>query len=301
MTANRLIALAIVAVIGFIIIDRCVFTVSETENALIIRLGEPKGVVSDPGLHFKTPLDNVVKIDKRNREYDLDNAIEINDLNQEQLQVDAFARYQIVDPLLFYQRFRTGTQSDSQVLLRAGEGGIRRIMQNGLRQILGEVTIADIVTNLRTELMARIETRMQSEASQFGVRIIDVRIRKADFPDDIADNVYLEMRSERQETAQLIRSQGARESTRITAEAQRRRAEILADANREALEIKGTADGERNAIFNDAYGKDPEFFDFYRSMIAYEEALQKGETTILLSPDSEFLKYFNDVGGKRRN
>lgn len=299
MTPNRLIAIAIIAVIGFIIVDRCIYTVAETENALIIRLGEPKGVVEEPGLKFKTPLDTVVKIDKRNREYDLDNAIEINDVNQEQLQVDAFARYQIVDPLLFYQRFRTGTSSDGQVLLDAGEGGIRRIMQNSLRQMLGEVTIADIVTNLRTELMVRIEDRMQSEASQFGVKIIDVRIRKADFPNDIADNVYLEMRSERQETAQLIRSQGARESTRIKAEAGRRKAEILADANREALEIKGTADGERNAIFNDAYGKDPEFFDFYRSMIAYEEALQQGETTILLSPDSEFLKYFNDIGGKR--
>ncbi|MEL6507418.1 MAG: protease modulator HflC [Pseudomonadota bacterium] len=300
MTPNRLIALGLIALIGFIVAQRCIFTVAETENAIIIRLGEPVGVVEDPGLHFKNPIANVVKVDKRNREYDLDVPIEIIDVNQEQLKVDAFARYEIVDPLLFYQRFRQGTQSDSAVLLQAGEGGISRIMRNGLRQILGEVTIADIVTNLRTELMTRIEERMQAEASQFGIKIIDVRIRKADFPDDIADNVYLEMRSERQETAQLIRSQGDRESTRINAEAERKRTEILAEAKRESLQIKGAADGDRNAIFNEAYGKDPEFFDFYRSMIAYEEALKKGETTILLSPDSEFLKYFNDVGGKRK-
>ncbi|MEL6379486.1 MAG: protease modulator HflC [Pseudomonadota bacterium] len=300
MTPNRLIAFGLAALVTFVIVQRCIFTVAETENAIIIRLGKPVGVLQDPGLHFKNPIANVVKIDKRNREYDLDVPIEINDVNQEQLKVDAFARYEIVEPLLFYQRFRQGTQADSAILLQAGEGGIRRIMQNGLRQILGEVTIADIVTNLRTELMARIEERMQAEASQFGIKIIDVRIRKADFPDDIADNVYLEMRSERQETAQLIRSQGDRESTRINAEAERKRTEILAEANRESLEIKGAADGDRNAIFNEAYGKDPEFFDFYRSMIAYEEALKQGETTILLSPDSEFLKYFNDVGGKRK-
>ena len=298
MTANKIFALGILLLVGFILITRSMYAVQETEHAIVIQLGEPKREVSDPGLYFKLPWEDAVKIDKRNLEYDLDRPMEVSDVRQERLTVDAFARYRITQPQLYYQRFISSAGDPSRLQI-AGERGIRQIMENSLRQALGEVTIQDIITNLRTELMDRIESGMQSEAQKFGVQIIDVKIRKADYPDDIAETVYGQMRAQRQERAELIRAEGRRESTRIKAEAERERAEILAKANQESLEIKGDADATRNATFNEAYNQDPEFFAFYRSLIAYEQAFEQGETTILLSPDSEFLRYFNDLQGRR--
>jgi len=299
MTANKIFAVGIFALLAFILVNRSIYTVKETENAIVIQFGKPRAVIQESGLQFKLPWEDAIKIDKRNLEYDLDEAMEVSDVDQERLTVDAFTRYRITDPQLYYQRF-ISTAGDPSRLQVAGEFGIKQIMQNSLRQTMGEVTIQDIVTNLRTELMTRIESQMDTEARKFGVRIIDVKIRKADFPDDIAETVYGQMRSQREETAQLIRSEGSRESTRIKAEAARKRAEILADANREALEIQGSADAKANAVFNEAYSKDAEFFAFYRSLTAYEAALERGETTILLSPDSEFFRYFNDLNGDRK-
>ena len=322
-----------------IITQTCLFVVRETENAIVILLGNPQRVETTAGLNFKLPWADVVKIDKRNLEYDLANAVEINDVNQERLTVDAFARYRIIEPLVFYQSFKAGA-SDSRQLQQNGRGAIDSVMQNALRQTLGEVSIGDIVTNLRAELMERIATRMEDEARKFGVEIIDVKIRRADYPADIAQTVYDQMSSARNEEAQLIRSEGQREKTRIEAEAERRRAEILAAANQQSLEITGQADATRNCIFAGAYdglpvvierverdpeaedtadftaavgvtcrfanenaSRDParaEFFAFYRSLLAYEESLMKGETTILLSPDSEFFRYFNNLRGTRQ-
>ena len=321
----------------FVIAQTCLFVVRETESAIVIVLGNPQKVIPEAGLNFKLPWADVVKIDKRNLEYDLDRAMEITDVNQERLTVDAFARYRIEEPLVYYQRFKTGSGSEAE-LKRAGQEGIKRIMQNSLRQTLGEVSIADIVTNLRAELMLRMAERMEEEARKFGVQIIDVKIRRADYPDDIAQTVYDQMGSARKEEAELIRSEGRRENTRIQAEANRRRVEILASANRTALEIQGIADATRNCIFAGAYDglpvsieeiapgegedadpqetgmtttcrysgqgqRDPdraEFFAFSRSLRAYEAALESGETTILLSPDSEFLRYFNNLDGRRQ-
>jgi len=322
----------------FIVLRVCTFTVRETENAIVIVLGNPRGVVTEAGLKFKLPWANIVKVDKRNLGFDLDRAMEVSDVKQERLTVDAFARYRIVEPLVYYQRFKTSGASDDETLKRAGQEAIKRIMQNSLRQTLGEVTIEDIVTNQRAELMKRIAARMEDEARKFGVEILDVKIRRADYPGDIAETVYAQMSSARKEEAELIRSEGKRESTRIQAEANRTRAEILADANRQSLEITGQADATRNCIFAGAYDglpvkidevqreaaegdeasnigavitcefTDPnaqrdqqraEFFAFYRSLLAYEEALKKGDTTILISPDSEFMRYFNNLEGKR--
>lgn len=335
--SRRTIAIGIVLVGLFIFIQTCLFVVRETENALVILLGNPQKVVSTAGLNAKLPWADVIKIDKRNLEYDLVRAMEITDVNQERLTVDAFARYRIVDPLIYYQSFKTGA-GDSRSLRANGQAGIERIMQNSLRQTLGEVSIEDIVTKLRAELMVRIAQRMGDEARKFGVEIIDVKIRRADYPADIAQTVYDQMSSARTEEAELIRSEGRRENTRIQAEAQRKKEEILADANRQALEIQGQADATRNCIFAGAYDGLPvvveriaaeeaaegvaidygvgvtckfanetatrdatraEFFAFYRSLLAYEEALKKGDSTILLSPDSEFLRYFNNLAGDR--
>jgi len=344
MIQNRAVLLAIAGLFAVVLFAQtCLFVVRETENAIIIVLGNPRGVVSEAGLNFKLPWANVVKIDKRNLGFDLDRAMEVSDVKQERLTVDAFARYRIVEPLVYYQRFKASGAADDLSLKRAGQEAIKRIMQNSLRQTLGEVSIEDIVTNLRAELMKRIATRMEEEARKFGVEIIDVKIRRADYPSDIAQTVYDQMSSARKEEAELIRSEGKRENTRIQAEANRTRAEILADANRQALEITGQADATRNCIFAGAYDglpveieetegapaeegaaaaqqghvrpqvtcafTDPnaprdqqraEFFAFYRSLQAYEKALKTGETTILLSPDSEFFRYFNNLEGKRK-
>lgn len=343
---NKMVAIAALAAALIIITQTCLFVVRETENAIVIVLGNPRNVVSEAGLNFKLPWADVVKVDKRNLEYDLDRAMEITDVNQERLTVDAFARYRIIEPLVYYQSFKTGAGDEASVK-RAGQAGIERIMQNSLRQTLGEVSIDDIVTNLRAELMLRIAQRMESEARKFGVDIIDVKIRRADYPADIAQTVYDQMSSARKEEAQLIRSEGRRDNTRIQAEANRTRSQILADANRQSLELTGQADATRNCIFAGAYDglsvvvertgdeagesvvegeiadpdaerdygfkitcrfaddsgtRDPEraeFFAFYRSLQAYETALKDGETTILLSPDSEFFRYFNNLEGTR--
>jgi len=342
MMQNKGLFAIIVALFGLmIIVQTCLFTVRETENAIVIILGNPRNVVTEAGLNFKLPWADIVKVDKRNLEYDLDVAMEVSDVRQERLTVDAFARYRIVEPLVYYQSFSRAGGADEASLLRSGQEGIKRIMQNSLRQTLGEVTIDDIVTNLRAELMLRIAKRMESEARKFGVEIIDVKIRRADYPADIAQTVYDQMSSARLEEAQLIRSESKRENTRIQAEANRKRVEIVARANRIALETKGQADATRNCIFAGAYDglpviveevappetaegevpsdissvavtcrfanasaqRDPqraEFFAFSRSLRAYEEALKKGETTILLSPDSEFFRYFNNLQGTRQ-
>ena len=340
MAQNRLLIAIAGSLVALLFAARaCTFVVKETETAIVIELGSPKGVIAKAGLNLKLPWADIVKIDKRNLEYDLVRAMEITDLNQERLTVDAFARYRIIDPLVYYQSFKSGAGDDAG-LKRAGQLGIERIMQNSLRQTLGEVSIEDIVTKLRAELMQRIAKRMESEARKFGVEIIDVKIRRADYPADIAQTVYDQMGSARTEEAELIRSEGKRDSTRIQAEANRKRAEILAEANRASLEITGQADATRNCIFAGAYdglpvivesgkaetpaesaaggaspavgitcrfaegnaARDPqraEFFAFYRSMLAYEDALKKGNSTILLSPDSEFLRYLNNLQGQR--
>lgn len=343
MPQNRaFIGIAVVLVATFFVAQMCLFVVRETENAIVIVLGNPRGVVADAGLHPKLPWADVIKIDNRNLEYDLAQSMEVSDVNQERLTVDAFARYRIIAPLIYYQSFRSGA-GDWRSLRENGQAAIQAVMQNALRQTLGEVAIEDIITTRRAELMSSIGQRMQDEARKFGVEIIDVRIRRADYPADIAERVYAQMGSARTEEAELIRSEGKRENTRIQAEAERMREQILADARRRALEIQGEADATRNCIFAGAYDgvtvrieeteaaplqtpggsaqtgasrapvtcafveggtpRDPqraEFFAFYRSLLAYEEALRKGETTILLSPESEFFRYFNDLNGQRQ-
>jgi modulator of FtsH protease HflC len=338
MIQNRKFVIVAVVLFGlFVLAQTSLFVVRETENALVILLGKPQHTVVNAGINVKLPWADVIKIDKRNLEYDLRDAMEITDVNQERLTVDAFARYRIIDPLLYYQTFISGA-GGGRGLRGSAQAGIDGIMQNSLRQTLGEVSIEDIVTTLREELTVRIAQRMGGEARKFGVEIIDVQIRRADYPADIAQTVYSQMSSARNEEAELIRSEGQRENTRIQAEANRKRAEILADANRQALEIQGQADATRNCIFAGAYDglpvvverveaevatgdnpidygvgvtcrfakgnatRDParaEFFAFYRSLLAYETALKSGETTILLSPDSEFFRYFNDLTGAR--
>jgi len=279
------------AFVAIIVITSAAFIVPETKSAIVLRFGEPTNTYKDAGLKFKTPIvESVQYVDKRNRELD-QNAIEIIASNQERLLVDAFARYKIIDPLLFYQSVRTEAGGDDR---------LKSLMDQTVRRVLGEVSVDEIVSTQRASLMVRIRELLSGSARSLGVEIIDVKIRRADLPAQNSQAVFQRMITERNQLAQQIRAEGNESAQQIRAQADRQATEIKATAEEESQKLRGAADGERNAVFAAAYNQDPEFFAFYRSLLAYEEALQKGDTTILLSPDSEFFRYFNNLQGRRQ-
>lgn len=276
--------------VAIVVISNAAFIVPETKTAIVLRFGEPTNEYTEAGLKFKTPIaENVLYIDKRNRELDQE-PIEIIASSQERLLVDAFARYRIVDPLQFYQAVRSEETGDSR---------LQSLMNQTVRRVLGEVSVDDIVSDKRAELMLRIRDLLGQSARPLGVDIIDVKIRRADLPTQNSQAVFQRMITERNQLAQEIRATGNEQAKVVQAEADRRATEIRAEAEEESEKLRGLADAERNAVFAAAYGKDPEFFAFSRSLLAYEEALQKGDATILLSPDSEFFRYFNSLDGTR--
>lgn len=274
----------------FIVVNAA-FIVPETHSALVFRFGEPKSQYTEAGLKIKLPfIESVDFIDKRNRNLEQVET-EIIARNQERLIVDAFARYRIIDPLLFYQSVRTEEN---------GESRLGPQLEDSIRAVLGEVTVDEIISTQRAELMLRIRDLLAQSARPLGVAIIDVKIRRADLPQTNSEAVFQRMIAERRQLAQQYRSEGNERANQIRAQADRQVIEIKAEAEEEAQKIRGAADGERNAVFAAAYGKDAEFFAFYRSLLAYEVALQSGETTILLSPNSEFFRYFNNLEGARQ-
>lgn len=282
--------IAVAAAFALIVLSGAFFVVPETSSAIVLRFGEPTNQYSTAGLKFKTPIiESVQFLDKRNRELDQP-PIEIIASNQERLLVDAFARYQIVDPLLFYQSARTED---------VGEVRLASLLNQTVRRVLGAVSVDDIVSNQRAALMVRIRELLDSNAAALGVKIIDVKIRRADLPPQNSEAVFKRMITERNQLAQSIRAEGNEAAQRIEAEADRQVVQVKAEAEEEAQKIRGIADAQRSAEFAAVYSKDPEFFAFSRSLLAYEEALRSGETTILLSPDSEFFRYFEGPRAKR--
>lgn len=282
--------IGIAAFAFLVILLNSAFIVPETHSALVFRFGEPKSQYQEAGLKIKLPFaESVNFIDQRNRHLEQE-PVEIIARNQERLIVDAFARFKIVDPLLFYQSVRTETN---------GEARLGNQLNDSLRAVLGSVTVDEIISERRSELMSRIQEQLTRSARPLGVEIIDVKIRRADLPQTNSEAVFQRMIAERRQIAQQYRSEGNERANQLRAQADRQVIEIKAEAEEEAQKIRGAADGERNAVFAQAYGKDPEFFAFYRSLLAYEEALEDGETTILLSPNSEFFRYFNDLSGQR--
>ena len=289
-------------VVAALIGSMAFFIVREDQQALVLQFGEPVTTadgnveVFGPGLHLKTPLiQNVIYFDARNLNFDAD-PVEVIVANEERLLVDAFVRYQIDEPLRYYAALGRGQDDPRAMRLRFNER-IDAVLDDAVRQVLGGVSISDIITTQRSQLMVAIQNNVSQEASKLGVRIIDVRIRQADFPQENALRVYNRMKSEYAEQAAEIRAEGEREAREIRAGAEKEAVQILAEANETSQKIRGMADAERNAIFAGAYSRDPEFFAFYRSLTAYEQALRDGETTIILSPNSEFFRYFNDQSG----
>jgi membrane protease subunit HflC len=283
---------AVLLIAALILGYSSLFTVYQTHQALVVRLGQPVRSVGDPGLNFKVPLiDSVITIDKRI--LDLESpAQEVIASDQKRLVVDAFARYRIQDPLRFYQTLGSIAGANSQLAI---------LMNSALRRVLGEVSFTHVVRDQRAELMARIRDLVDAEAKAYGISVVDIRIRRADLPEQNSQAVYQRMQTERQREAAEFRAQGSQRSQEIRSKADRDVTVLLAEATSKADQIRGEGDGERNRIFADAFGKDPDFFAFYRSMQAYESGMRHNDTRMLLRPDSEFFRYFVDPSGKPRN
>ena len=283
------------AVFGLIIVVAGVtaygalFTVHQTQQALILQLGNPIRTVPSPGLHFKLPfIQNVEFYDRRI--LDLDPPVqEVILLDQKRINVDAFARYKIADPLEFRKRAVTN-QNFRQVF------GNR--LNAAIRAEIGKILLGDMLTEKRAQVMDVISRQMKAQAAEFGTEVIDVRIGRTDLPEATAQAVYNRMRSDRVAHAAKLRAEGEEQKLKIQAIADKDRTIIIAEAQRQSEILRGQGEGERNRILGEAFGQDPEFFDFYRSMEAYGEALGEG-TTMVLNPDSEFFRFFGTVKKKK--
>jgi len=280
-----LILLFIVAIVVY----SSLFTVQQTEQVLVVRFGKPVDIATDPGLHFKAPfIDTVIPVDKRI--LDLENASqEVIAADQKRLVVDAFARYRIKDALQFYQSVGS---------IQAANLQLTQLLNASLRRVLGEVTLIQVVRDEREALMARIRDQLDKEAESYGIQVVDVRIRRADLPEQNSQAVYKRMTTEREREAAEFRAQGGQKAQEIRSNSDREVTVIVAEANSKAEQTRGEGDAERNRLFAEAYGKDPDFFAFYRSMAAYENGLKSGDTRYLLRPDSDFFKYFGAPSGK---
>jgi modulator of FtsH protease HflC len=281
-----LLALAALAVLAAY---ASLFTVYQTRQALVVRFGEPIRVITEPGLYVKAPMvDTVITVD--NRILDLENAAqEVFASDQRRLVIDAFARYRIIDVLKFYKTVNN---------IESANARLSSLLTAALRRVLAKVTLIQVVRDDRATLMGRVREELDHEARDFGIEVVDVRIRHADLPDQNSQAVYMRMQTERQQKAASIRGEGSQKNQEIRAKADRDVTVLLAEAQSRGEQIRGEGDAERNRIFADAYSKDPDFFGFYRSMQAYEAGLRSGDTRLVLRPDSDFFKYFGSPSGK---
>jgi membrane protease subunit HflC len=308
MTGNIIkVGLIVVAIIAAVVLFSATFIVDQRQQALVLRFGGIRQVVFNPGLYFKVPMiENVVYIDKRILDLDLPPQ-EVIASDQKRLIVDTFTRYKVVDPLRFYQAVGSVVGANQR---------LTQIVNSATRATLADATFTSIVKNDRAHLMKRIrdEVNEQSRAPEgakaqskdredqsLGIEIVDVRLRRVDLPNQNTEEAYNRMRTDRVREATEIRAQGDQIALGIKARADRDVTVIIAEATKRSEELRGEGDAERNRIFNDAFGKDHDFFAFYRSMQAYEAGLKSTDTRLLLSPDSDFFRYFTDPFGKSKN
>ena len=287
MRSGLLFTLAVAALLAVIGLGGALFTVSQTEQALVLRLGEPvagRGLITEPGLHFKLPLvENVVTFDNRILDVESPN-LEVLAADNQRLEVDSFIRYRIVNALRFYQTVNSVMGANNQ---------LGSVLNSAVRRVLSEANQQQIVRDERAGLMVKIKEQADREARKFGVEVVDARIRRVDLPQQISEKVFGRMQTERQREAAEYRAQGSEQAQKITAKADRDVIVLKAEAQRQADQTKGEGDAERNRIFAEAFGRDPDFFAFYRSMQAYESAFKPGETRFLISPRSEFFRFFS--------
>ena len=280
----------IILVLLFIIFS-ALFTVKQTEQALVLQFGDPIRIIKEPGLKVKIPLiQNAIFYDTRVLDFDAE-VEEVILSDQKRLLVDAFIRYQIIDPLKFYQSVSNENGFKARV------GGI---LSGSLRRVLGSNPLEVVLSVNRSELMEKIQGELDNESSNFGVKMIDVRIKRADLPKANSEAIFARMRAEREKEARQFRAEGSEESQIIKSTAEKERTVIIADANKKSQTIKGEGDGKAIKVYAEAFNKDKEFFKFYRSMEAYKKVFKEGDDdpTLILSPDSDFFKYFGNQSGK---
>tara|TARA_B110000196_G_scaffold58975_1_gene48948 strand:- start:1758 stop:2660 length:903 start_codon:yes stop_codon:yes gene_type:complete len=277
---------AIVVALG-IIISVSVFTVRETEQALVLQFGQWQRTASDPGIQFKWAWQSAQKYEKRVLSVDPP-AEEVLLNDQKRILVDAFARYKITDPLKFFQTVRTEATFQNR---------FGNILTSTVKEVVAQQALEDMLSEKRNSIMETIRDSVAKNTAGFGIAVVDIRIGRSELPEAVSQNVYDRMRTEREREANLLRAEGEENARRIRATADRQQVEIVAEAEREAQVLRGNGDASRNGILGEAYGKDPEFFEFFRSLEAYRETFEEPGTTMLLKPDSDFFRYFNDVGG----
>ncbi|MSO75348.1 MAG: protease modulator HflC [Alphaproteobacteria bacterium] len=283
MTRGALTIAGIVFIVAGVLAFSSIFTVHQTQQALVLQFGQPIRVVKQAGIEFKLPfIQNVVYFDKRALEY-APPAEEIIAADQKRIVVDTYAIFRITDPLLFFQSVGTETG------VRARLSGI---MSASLRRVVGNQTMGALLSEERTEIIREIRQVVNEAAVKFGIDVLDVRLRRADLPEANAQAIYARMQSEREREAREFRAQGAELAQRIRARADRERTVIIAESHRQSETLRGQGDSEAIATYANAYNRDPEFYGFYRSMKAYREALGDSDTSFVLSPDSEFFRYF---------
>tara|TARA_B100000315_G_C14573385_1_gene586748 strand:- start:1104 stop:1982 length:879 start_codon:yes stop_codon:yes gene_type:complete len=289
MSKAVLAVIGVVVVVAGIVVSSALFTVHQTQQALVLQFGNPIRAETEPGLKFKLPfVQNVTFFDRRILDLDPP-AQEIILNDQKRINVDSFVRYKITDPL----EFRKTAQTDAN--FRQIFGGR---LNAAVRSEVGKVLLGDMLSNKRDDVMQRITEQLKVQAPQFGIVVVDVRIGRTDLPETTSQSVYNRMRSQRIAEAAKLRAQGAELKVKTQAEADRDRTIILAEAQKTSQILRGQGEGAKTTILNEAFGQDKEFFEFYRSMEAYNEAFGEG-TTMVLSPDSDFFKFFGDIGGRK--
>lgn len=291
---NRTLAIigVVIIALGFIAVNS-LFVVTQTQQALVLRLGEPRRQIRDPGLNIKIPfIENAVYYERRALDVDPPKQQVILS-DQKRLDVDSYARYKIIDPLQFFRAVRTEREARAR---------LSAIINSSLRRVLGNQTLFNVLSEKRVGIMADIRSEVNGSAERLGIEIIEVRIRRADYPDATRENIYNRMKSEREREAKEFRAQGFEQAQKIRADADKQRVIIVAEAQKQAETLRGQGDAEAIKIYADAFGKDADFFLFYRSMQAYRTAITDSDTTtMVLSPDSDFFRYFNSMTGAPRS
>ena len=278
--------LPVLVVVGFAIY-LSLFVVKEINQAIVLQFGDPKKVIVEPGLQVKIPfIQNVVFLDRRILNLDAPPE-EVIASDQKRLIVDAYARFKIIDPLKFY--ISVGDE-------RVARSRLSTIINSRIRSVLGKQSLATLLSEDRTKQMTIIQEGVNTEAKNFGIEIIDVRIKRADLPQANSEAIFKRMQTEREREAKEFRAKGAEMAVTITSTADKEVTVLLANAKKQSEIMKGEGDGQRNKIFANAFGKEPAFFAFYRAMQAYENALIGGDTSLILSPDSDFFKFFGNTG-----
>lgn len=283
---NRALILAVAAAVAIVIAASTLFTVHQTQQVLITQFGQPIRVIQEPGLQAKIPfIQSIIAFDRRLLDYDaVGEEVILGD--QRRLIVDSFTRYRITDPLLFFQ-----TAGATEAGIRAR---LNSIVTSALRRVLGNEPLLSVLSTDRARIMGEIRRQVNDEARRFGIEVTDVRIRRADLPEENTQAILSRMQSERERVAREARAEGAEVAVRVRAGADRERTVLIAEGQAQADILRGQGEQEAIRIFAEAFQRDPQFFQFYRSMQAYREAFSEGDTRMLLSPDSEFFRFFRE-------